>query len=60
MPPMDDWARFIIAGALRDLRAGMTEADVVEKVKTTALFARRDYWEQFLGLLELRRKAGVA
>lgn len=57
--PMDDWARFIIAGALRDLRAGISEADVVEKVKTTALYARQDYWEQFLSLLKMRSMAGV-
>ena len=58
--PMDDWARFIVAGALRDLRGGMTEAAVIEKVKSTALYARSDYWEQFLELLRMRRAAGVA
>ncbi len=54
---MDSWAASIVSQALQDIASGQRKEDVIEKVKGTALYARKDYWKQFLKLVEMREKA---
>lgn len=57
--PMEPWAAFIVAEAFKDLARGMSKKVVIEKVQSTALYARKDYWREFLRLIRLREKAGI-
>ena len=54
---MDPWAAFIVSQALQELAEGKPKQDIIEKVKGTALYVRKDYWKQFLKLVEMREKA---
>lgn len=54
---MDPWAAFIVSQALQEIASGTPKEDIIEKVKGTALYARKTYWKQFLKLVEMREKA---
>jgi hypothetical protein len=52
----EDWAKFIISQALVEIRTEEDIPKVIEKVKGTALYGRKDLWKIFLDLVEAKRK----
>ena len=52
----EEWAKFIIGEALAEIKTKEDIPRVIEKVKGTALFVRKDLFKKFLELVELKKK----
>jgi len=52
----EEWAKFIISQALAEIKTKEDIPKVIEKVKGTALYMRKDLFKKFLHLVELKKK----
>lgn len=52
----EDWAKFIIGQALAEIKTKKDISIVIDKVRGTALGARKDLLDKFLKLVKLKEK----